>query len=474
MRQQRRPSSFLISPRPARAPAHRAKPVVAPAGGGRHRSVAGAAVMVIAVLSVAVMVALPVRARRATAAVLHGVGYNATVMGWTSWYGTYNMGAIGPAWCVDHGIAAPDPALGYRPTDLGVPATTRTALAWLYGALGPQGAQDRVTAAAVMLAGHAMMGARYPHGVLDLDRMGRADLAGFGGAEGAVLGRARALLAAARAHAQLVGPLRLTLTIGGAVGSGFRATAKVTDVRGAPVAGMVVTAGVGLAPGQATTAADGTAAFAVATAGPATVTASAVVPDLGLQAFAPERARAQRVARRATADLTASASVAAPPPPTTAPPPPTTTPPTTTAPPPTTAPPLTVPPTTAPPPPTTAPPPTTTPPTTTPPTTAPTTSSSTTTPSTKPPAKAPPTTAPPLAHVPTPPSPPGQATAAAVAPTAALPRTGPARVATMVRLALGLLVAGLALVLGARPLRPMTRESRRQRPTMRSQGGSGR
>ena len=74
---------------------------------------------------------------RAAAAVGHRSGYRATVDGFTSWYGSYDMGAIGPAWCIDHGIRAPDPALAYVATDLGgTPADVQVALAWALGRHG--------------------------------------------------------------------------------------------------------------------------------------------------------------------------------------------------------------------------------------------------------------------------------------------------------------------------------------------------
>src|SRR4051794_13460327 len=46
------------------------------------------------------------------AQVVHETGYEATVLGWTSWYGSYGMGELGSGWCIDHGISAPDAAYG--------------------------------------------------------------------------------------------------------------------------------------------------------------------------------------------------------------------------------------------------------------------------------------------------------------------------------------------------------------------------
>ena len=43
------------------------------------------------------------------ASVTHNEGFAATVKGWTSWYGSYRLEGLGPAWCVDHGIACEAP-----------------------------------------------------------------------------------------------------------------------------------------------------------------------------------------------------------------------------------------------------------------------------------------------------------------------------------------------------------------------------
>src|SRR5690554_6351385 len=89
----------------------------------------------------------------ASAAVTRLHGFRATVDGWTSWYGSYGMGQLGPGWCIDHGSRAPDPAFRYAPTDLAsVPPDVRAAIGWVVGRHG-QGS-DAVTHAAVMLAVH--------------------------------------------------------------------------------------------------------------------------------------------------------------------------------------------------------------------------------------------------------------------------------------------------------------------------------
>ena len=117
-------------------------------------------------------------------------GYRATVLGWTSWYGSYGLGAEGTAWCIDHGIRAPDPALRYVPTTLtGVPVSTQTAMAWAFGRYGP--GADRATSAALMLVGHDLMGARYPYGRMDVGALTDRSIAGFGADGPAVLAQAR-------------------------------------------------------------------------------------------------------------------------------------------------------------------------------------------------------------------------------------------------------------------------------------------
>jgi hypothetical protein len=323
----------------------------------------------------------------AGAAVHHVRGYEATVLGFTSWYGSYDLGGLGVAWCIDHGIAAPDPALGYAATSVAdASADTRAALAWLFGAHGND--PDRVTSAALMLVAHDVMGARYTFGRLDVDTLTPAQTFGFGADTGAVLARARALKADALAHRHLRPPYVLTvdpLDPAAPPGAELLVVARLTDGAGTALGGVVLHAA---AEGAAvvsepavTTDAGGTATFLVERPdGPFRVEVAGSAPDLELHAYAPTRARAQRVAQPATASFAAVVELAGPPTTTT-----TTLPPTTTTLPPTTT-------TTAPPPPppttTTLPPTTTTlPPTTAlPPTTTAATATTTTTTTTPPPA----------------------------------------------------------------------------------------
>lgn len=250
----------------------------------------------------------------ASAAVTHLYGFGATVDGFTSWYGSYAMGQLGTAWCIDHGIRAPDPAYGYAPTDLAaVSADVRSALGWAVGTHGRT--TDRVRHAALMLALHDLMGAQYPSGRLDVDRLAINRLAGFGGAESQVLSTARAIKADALAHAALRGPLRLGVVAGpvGAAGTAH-ITAKISDAGGRGVAGVAISfagSSPGLSAASATTGADGSVALTFRASGaPATVRAAATVPHLPVDAWAATTTRAQRVARPSVDQLTGSATVA--------------------------------------------------------------------------------------------------------------------------------------------------------------------
>jgi hypothetical protein len=250
-------------------------------------------------------------ADRAEAAVTRLHGFQATVDGWTTWYGSYGMGPIGTAWCIDHGIRAPDPAFGYQPTELpGLDDDTRTAVAWAVTRHG-QGT-DPLTHAALMLALHDLMGARYPSGHLDVDRLGTDRMAGFAGHEGSVLARARWIKADALARRDLRGPLVLAVeTTEIAPGGEATATARLTDAGGRPVAGIAVhleVSGGELAASGRSTSADGTATLPLRATGPVVeVTASATVPALVPAAFAPSTTRAQRVVRPGQVELRTTA-----------------------------------------------------------------------------------------------------------------------------------------------------------------------
>lgn len=266
-------------------------------------------------LAVALLVAAAglqlVAPRPAAAAVTRLHGFWATVDGWTSWYGSYGLGDLGPGWCIDHGSRAPDPAFRYAATDLaGVPEDVRAAVGWVVGRHG-HGA-DPVAHAAGMLAVHDLMGARYPSGRLDVDRLTPARTAGFGPQAGAVLDRARQLKAEGLAHRHLRGPLALALTPGEPQPDGRRpVVVRLHDRLDQGVGGVAVTL---TWPGRTqvlTTDARGTATVVLGPSGaPTEVRAAAVVPHLPVDAWAPTATPAQRVARPTRDELTAVARVA--------------------------------------------------------------------------------------------------------------------------------------------------------------------
>ncbi|HEX8582115.1 MAG TPA: SpaA isopeptide-forming pilin-related protein, partial [Acidimicrobiales bacterium] len=274
-----------------------------------------AAVGAVLVLAGVGLVASP---RRASAEVVHGLGWSATVAGWSSWYGSYGMGDLGTAWCIDHGSAAPDAEFGYVPADLSaVPADTQAAMAWALGSTGAE--PDRVGAAALMLVLHDLMGATYPDGPLDVDALEPAALTGFDGAEADVVARARAIKADAVAHAAVRGALSMTATATEAEpGGAGTLTVAVVDGGGNGVAGVAVrvTAEGARLDGDPSgvTGADGTATFPF-TAGPggSRFTAAGQAPDPVLHAYGSSSTPAQRVAVPGVVALRAEAGFSPPP-----------------------------------------------------------------------------------------------------------------------------------------------------------------
>jgi hypothetical protein len=288
------------------------------------------------VLAGSVLLGPAARARPAQATVVHRAGFEATVLGWTSWYGSYDMGGLGAGWCIDHGLRAPDPALGYRstnPTDLG-PAT-KAAMAW---AVTKYGGTDPVGAAALMLVLHDLRGAGYPFGRLDVDTLSATQLAGFGGHESEVISRARAIKADALAHDRRRAPLVLRVTLapsaalmakpfpmyasgapvatGAATGS---ATVSVTDADDRPQAGVLVQLTVtGATLDGAThlvTGPDGRVRATYRSGGAASVrvAARATTIDPTLAAYAPTAVAAQRVAVPRWVTVAAAARAIVPP-----------------------------------------------------------------------------------------------------------------------------------------------------------------
>lgn len=274
-----------------------------------HRTVAPAA----ALLALCAIF-LFTHAEAADADVLHGTGFDATVAGWTSWYGSYQLNGIGQTWCIDHGLQAPDATFGYRPTPPpDIPFTSRTAMAWVLGKYGD--APSAVDAAAIMLVLHDLNGAVYPQGPLQVDRLTPGQFAGFNGAETAVRTRAMQLRSDGLAHAGLRGPLSLSLAAPDEldVGQVVSVTARIRDANGQGVAGLSVAVhAVGTSPttSMGVTGADGSFTVrATATSEGFHLTADALVPSLALEVYGPAGAPAQRVARSANVPLHATAEV---------------------------------------------------------------------------------------------------------------------------------------------------------------------
>ncbi len=295
----------------------------------RSRGAIPFVVMVVVVMVVVVPLVLVVGAARrsvpwAAAEVVRLGGFQATVAGHRGWFGSYDMAGLGTAWCVDHGIAAPDADFGYSPTTLAEASPpVRTAIAWAIGrhgaGLGPGTRPDRVTAAALTLVLHDLMGAAYPTGRLDVGRLGAGQLDGFEGDEQAVLARARAVKADALAHAHHRGPLTLSATVDTTRGPPRPGrpgvlVARLTDAAGVGVAGVelgaTATRAVLTPDGDEATDGNGEQRFGfVAASGENGFNVTGVAPDLQLQAFAPSARRAQRVARAGRVPLSAGARV---------------------------------------------------------------------------------------------------------------------------------------------------------------------
>jgi hypothetical protein len=241
------------------------------------------------------------------------LGYAASVDGFHSWFGSYGMGDLGPAWCIDHGSRAPDAAYGYAPVEVAdQPIAVRTAVAWAIGSAGADAlaSGDRPAAAAVMLAVHDLMGAVYPSGPLDVDQLPPSALAGFDGDGADVLAMARAIKADALAHQSVQAPYDLTITAGAG-----EITVRLRDATGAAVGGVevdVTAEGAVLAERRTRTGDDGTATIGF-TAGDVVngFDATAALPDPVLHAYASTSTPAQRVAVPARVTVTAHDELAA-------------------------------------------------------------------------------------------------------------------------------------------------------------------
>jgi hypothetical protein len=279
-------------------------------------------------IALAALLASTATTPAAVAQVAPRVGYHATVLGWSSWYGSYDLGPAGTGWCIDHGLRAPDPAFQYVPAIAAdLDTDRRVAMAWAVSA--HVDASDPVESAAIMLVLHDLRGASYPFGHLDVDRLTPGDLDGFAGHEADVIARARSTKAEALAHRHLRAPfaMRLTLAPAPAPAPGPTpehdqtglAVATLTDANGAPVVGAGLrldASGAQLEPTSVeTTSAEGSVTQAYALSDPAVAAhfrAHALVPDPELAVLASSTTRAQRVARPAWLALVADAASVVP------------------------------------------------------------------------------------------------------------------------------------------------------------------
>ena len=253
----------------------------------------------------------------ATAEVIKGIGFEATVAGWTSWYGSYVLADHGQVWCIDHGLRAPDGDFGYRPSAApGIPVADQAAMAWALGTFGNN--PSAVDAAALMLVMHDFNAAMYPQGRLDVDRLARSQLAGFHGAEAQVLDQARAMKAAARNQSRSSDLLAIELDV--VIGDihdpevsvmvqvldGARVGIANTDVELSAVGGT-------LGRHTITTGTDGIASTTLTRGeSPTVISAIATSPAFVLGVFGPSGAAAQRVAVPTRQELSARLSVAPP------------------------------------------------------------------------------------------------------------------------------------------------------------------
>ncbi|MCB1251264.1 MAG: carboxypeptidase regulatory-like domain-containing protein, partial [Acidimicrobiales bacterium] len=189
---------------------------------------------------------------------------------------------------------------------------------------------DRPGAAAIMLVLHDLMGATYPFGRLDVDALGLANLGGFGGAEVAVLDRARALKRWGLAHADLRGPYRIDLDADAvAPGVAGEVRGALVDRDGRPIGGVVVALAASGHLQDRTVVTDDAGRFrttAQAIEGPNAFLARATLPSPTPRILAPTRAAAQRIAQPSFADAMGGTAFSLPPSTTTTRPPTTSTP----------------------------------------------------------------------------------------------------------------------------------------------------
>lgn len=188
-------------------------------------------------LSAVLLVVLPIGS--ASAAVVDAVGLDGTVLGWSSWYGSYTVAGIGTGFCLDHGKLAPDSAYNYRLAAT-IGGTTGAELAYVARTYGAT--RDAVTAAATNLVIHDLQNAVYPYGALNVMTLQPSQVAGFNGEGTKVIARARAIMSDTLAH-YLIGPYHLSLLTPSSVSATRTVPVSVSllDGRGTAIVGARVT-----------------------------------------------------------------------------------------------------------------------------------------------------------------------------------------------------------------------------------------
>lgn len=188
-------------------------------------------------LAAVLLVVLPIGS--ASAAVVEAAGLNGTVLGWSSWYGSYTVAGVGTGFCLDHAKLAPDSAYSYKLAAT-IAGTTGAELAYVARTYGAT--RDALTAAATNLVIHDLQNAVYPYGALNVMTLQPSQVAGFNGQASKLIARARAIMADTIAH-YLIGPYHLSLVTPTSVSATLTVPVSLSllDGRGTPIAGARVT-----------------------------------------------------------------------------------------------------------------------------------------------------------------------------------------------------------------------------------------
>jgi hypothetical protein len=188
-------------------------------------------------LSAVLLVVLPVGS--ASAAVVDAVGLSGTVLGWSSWYGSYTVTGVGTGFCLDHAKLAPDSTYNYKLAAT-IGGTTGAELAYVARTYGAT--RDAVTGAATNLVIHDLQNAVYPYGALNVMTLQPSQIAGLNGEGAKVISRARAIMSDTLAH-YLTGPYHLSLVTPTSVSATRTVPVSLSllDGRGTAIVGARVT-----------------------------------------------------------------------------------------------------------------------------------------------------------------------------------------------------------------------------------------